>query len=100
MAEGYTNMTVTELTAAIIPYIENKGYSQSYISGFYLIWKKLNEYCAEKGITEFSTEVGKQFVQECYGTEPGEILRKHSRVHRAMDMLSDFQHFGTVMLKR
>lgn len=27
-------------------------------------------------------------------------MRKHSRVHRAMDMLSDFQHFGTVMLKR
>lgn len=100
MTTEYRNMTVSELTAAIIPYIESKHYSQSYIAGFYLIWKRLNEYCAEKGITKFSTEVGKQFIQECYGTKPEEILRKHSRVHRAMDMLSDFQHFGTVMLKR
>lgn len=100
MTTEYRNMTVSELTAAIIPYIESKHYSQSYIAGFYLIWKRLNEYCAGKGITEFTTEVGKQFIQECYGTKPDEILRKHSRVHRAMDMLSDFQHFGTVMLKR
>lgn len=100
MTTEYRNMTVSELTEAIIPYIESKHYSQSYIAGFYLIWKRLNEYCAGKGITEFTTEVGKQFIQECYGTKPDEILRKHSRVHRAMDMLSDFQHFGTVMLKR
>lgn len=100
MTTEYRNMTVSELTTAIIPYIESKHYSQSYIAGFYLIWKRLNEYCAGKGITEFTTEVGKQFIQECYGTKPDEILRKHSRVHRAMDMLSDFQHFGTVMLKR
>lgn len=37
MTTEYRNMTVSELTVAIIPYIESKHYSQSYISGFYLI---------------------------------------------------------------
>lgn len=37
---------------------------------------------------------------ERYGVISRENYRKHSRLFRTMDMLSDFQHFGTVMIKR
>lgn len=102
MAEKQNEMTVTELTAAIVPYIVSKNYSPSYIEGLQLILSRLNTYCAEKGITEFSTEVGQQFMREKYGVlslDPKDN-RKHSRLFRTMDMLSDFQHSGTVMIKR
>lgn len=102
MAEKQNGMTVTELTAAIVPYIVSKNYSPSYIEGFQLILSRLNTYCAEKGITEFSTEIGQQFMREKYGVvslDPKDN-KKHSRLFRTMDMLSDFQHSGTVMIKR
>lgn len=100
MTESQKEMTVPELTAAIIPYIESKNYSESYMKGFRLILTRLENYCAEKGITKFSTEVGQQFMLEKYGVISCENFRKHSRLIRTMDMLSDFQHSGTVMIKR
>lgn len=100
MTKANKDMTVSELTAAIIPYVEDKHYSKSYVSGLNLIWRRLEKYCTENGITKFSTEIGQQFVRDRYGTNQEEILRKYSHVCRAMDMLSDFQHFGTVMIKR
>lgn len=100
MAETQMEMTISELTAAIIPYIVSKNYSSSYIKGFKLILSRLEDYCAEKGITQFSTEVGQQFMLERYGVITRENCRKYSRLFRTMDMLSDFQHSGTVMIKR
>lgn len=100
MTESQMDMTVPELTEAIIPYIESKNYSESYMKGFRLILTRLENYCAEKGITKFSTEVGQQFILEKYGVISCENFRKHSRLIRTMDMLSDFQHSGTVMIKR
>lgn len=102
MAEEQKEMTVTELTAAIVPYIMGKNYSLSYVKGFQLILSRLEKYCTEKAITEFSTEVGQQFMREKYGVESLDPKgnRKYSRLFRTMDMLSDFQHSGTVMIKR
>ena len=37
---------------------------------------------------------------DCYGVQPGTVERRCSRKHRAMDLLSDYQHFGTVMIRR
>lgn len=102
MSETQKEMTVAELTEAIVPYIVSKNYSSSYIEGLQLILSRLNNYCAEKGITGFSTEVGQQFMREKYGVvslDPKDN-RRHSRLFRTMDMLSDFQHSGTVMIKR
>ncbi len=43
MAEIQMDMTIPELTAAIIPYIESKNYSQSYFKGFKLILSRLEK---------------------------------------------------------
>lgn len=58
MAEKQKEMTVTELTTAIVSYIVSKNYSPSYIDGLQLILSRLNTYCTEKGIIGFSTEIG------------------------------------------
>ena len=93
-------MMVFELTEAIIPFIESQGYSKGYLAGLRHAFNRLNQFCTENGETQFSTELGQRFLEECYGVKRGTISRAHSREHRAMDMLSDFQQFGVVMLRR
>ncbi len=100
MAFDTKTMTVGQLTEAVIPHIQSKNYSESYVDGFRLVFKRLTQYCEERGITQFTTEVGQQFLHERYGLQPGTVDGKLSRQIRAMDMLSDFQQFGVVMIRR
>ncbi len=100
MSTSTKQQTVFDLTEATLSHIGSKGYSESYVKGFRQIYSRLNKYCEEKNIQQFTTEMGQQFLYECYSIEPGTVIRKFSRQHRAMDMIADFQQFGTVMLKR
>ena len=100
LPEETQSMTVHQLTEAIIPHLISRQYSQSYVDGFKLIFERLNVYCDENGITEFTTELGQQFLSDRYGIQPGTTDRKFSRPHRAMDMLADFKLFGVVMTRR
>ena len=92
--------TVAELIEGVLPCITAKGYSDDYIDGFHRIFSHLLDYCDNKGEVFFSTELAQQFLYDRYGVKPGIIERRCSRVHRAMDLLSDYQHFGTVMIRR
>ena len=93
-------MTVFELVDNVIPCIKAKQYSENYISGFRQIFRRLKSYCEEHGEIYFNTNLAQQFLSECYGVQPGTVERRCSRAHRAMDLLSDYQHFGTVMIRR
>lgn len=93
-------MTVFELVDNVMPCIKAKQYSESYISGFRQIFSRLKSYCEEQGEMYFTTDLAQQFLTECYGVQTGTVERRCSRMHRAMDLLSDYQHFGTVMLRR
>ena len=93
-------MNVPQLTEAIVPFIKDRGYSDSYVDGLQKIYHHLNAYCTENDIERFSAEVGQNFLQDCYQLKPGTVEPRCSRQIRAMDMLSDFQHFGAVMTRR
>ena len=98
--EDSQKRTVTELVDGVLPCIIAKKYSDSYVQGFRFIFNQLKRYCKEHEEEYFSTELGQQFLLDRYGIQPGTILRKFSRQHRAMDLLADYQHFGTVMIRR
>ena len=93
-------LTVAELVDGVMPCIKAKQYSESYIKGFRQIFNRLLFYCEKHGEKYFSTELSQQFLLECYDVQPGTVEKRCSRIHRAMDLLSDYQHFGTVMLRR
>ena len=93
-------MTIFELVDNVMPCIKAKQYSESYINGFRQIFSRLKSYCEERGEKYFTTNLSQQFLSECYGVQPGTVERRCSRIHRAMDLLSDYQHFGTVMIRR
>lgn len=50
------NMTVLQLTEAVLPYIKAKNYSESYVKSFGNVFNCLNHYCTEHGITHFTTK--------------------------------------------
>ena len=69
------------------------------------VTKAAKDKISEKGKKEnekkyFTAELAQQFMLDCYGVQPGTVERRCSRVHRAMDLLSDYQHFNAVMLRR
>ena len=94
------SMTVSQLIDGVMPCIKAKQYSESYINGFYYVFNRLTSYCEEHGVQYYSTELAQQFLLDCYGVRPGTVEKRCSRAHRAMDLLSDYQHFGTVMIRR
>lgn len=97
---GEKQLSVADLVNGVMPCIEAKKYSDCYIDGLRKVFNRLISYCEEHGENYFSTELAQQFLLECYGVQPGTVERRCSRMHRAMDLLSDYQHFGTVMIRR
>ena len=98
--DGEQQLTVIDLVNGVLPCIEAKHYSDNYVNGFRGIFNRLTSFCANHGEVYFSAELAQQFLLECYGVQPGTVERRCSRAHRAMDLLSDYQHFGTVMIRR
>ena len=93
-------LTVSQLIDGVMPCIKAKQYSENYINGFYHVFNRLTSYCEEHSVQYYSTELAQQFLLDCYDVHPGTVERRCSRAHRAMDLLSDYQHFGTVMIRR
>lgn len=92
--------TIYELVENVMPCIAAKQYSSTYIKSFQLIFNRLLVYCEENNIEYFSAELVQQFLLDRYGVVPGTIESRYSRIHRAMDLLLDYHHFGTVMIRR
>ena len=85
-------LTVYELVERVIPCIIAKHYSENYIQGFRSTFRNLLAYCNKNEKKYFTAELAQQFMLDCYGVQPGTVERRCSRVHRAMDLLSDYQH--------
>lgn len=98
--ERKTQMTLVELIEAIIPLIEAKHYHRVYETELKRIFNKLAGYCRIHGEQYFSTALGQQYLLDRFGILPGTMKKHYDKERRAMDMLSDYQHFGTVMLRR
>lgn len=92
--------TVTQLTESIMPLIESKGYHSVYVQSIRCIFRHLLRFCEINGESRFRAELGQRFLEERYGVARGTKSRTQSKAHRAMDMLSAYQQFGTVMLRR
>ncbi len=98
--EEEKRFTVSELVDGVMPCIKAKRYSEVYINGFQQIFNRLLSYCEDHKEQYFSAELAQQFLLDCFRVQPGTVERRCSRAHRAMDLLSDYQHFGTVMIRR
>lgn len=100
MEKTTQQMTVAELTEAITPLLESKGYHSAYVQAMRCIFNQLLKFCDSNGEIRFSAELGQRFLEERYGVVRGTKSRTQSKAHRAIDMLLAYQQFGTIMLRR
>lgn len=66
MAVDTGTMTVFQLIEAILPYIEGRGYSKSYVDGIKEVFNNLNQYCVDHGYSEFNAEIAQKFLCDRY----------------------------------
>lgn len=76
-------------------HLEQRGYAQSSLRTYGGIYKRLKAYCASKGISVYTEDLGRQFMSDCYSAVLGEEDRLKN-ISRAIAMLSDFQRFGMI----
>lgn len=100
MVPNTRQMSVSELIEAIVPYIQKEQYSEGYIADLKLAFKQFEKYCTEREITKLTAEVVQHFLHDRYGLQPGTVNTNLSQKIRAMDMLTDFQHCGAIMIRR
>lgn len=94
------DLNLRGLIAATTDAIAAKNYCANYLVGIKRQFRYLQDFCETHSIDNFSTDVAEQFMLERYNVQPGEYNIKYSLAHRAMDMLSDYQQLGAVMIRR
>ena len=67
-------MSIPELIDAIVPYIRKEHYSDCYIRGLEQCFNQFEKYCAERKITQLTSEVTQQFLLDQYGLQPGTVI--------------------------
>lgn len=98
MSEGmvYQGNSIQELVSGLTEHLEQIGYRPSSLKTYGGILERLQDYCAARRGTEtFTMDLGREFVQDCYGAVLGERDRLQN-ISRAVHMLADFQRFGMV----
>lgn len=96
MKQQNVHQTVCQLRE----WLSREGYSEGYISRFNTTTKQLLRFMDSKGLTEFNTMVGMQFLQKRYHFMPESKLDSiNSARLRTMQMLSEFQLHGVPLLK-
>ncbi len=86
---------VRELVNNLKEYLSELSYSDSTISRYDSIWKRLIIYCDEHQYENFTMEIGRNFIFERFGAVLGEKDTSHN-LNRAIHILSDYQNFGIV----
>jgi len=97
----YAQKTISSLIEGATKELKLQNYSKESLRFYTVIWNQLKLYAAPKGITCFSTEFGYNFLEQHYGFVPVEKLDRNSAMRiRAINVLSDYQLHGTVLIKK
>ena len=91
----YRRKTIQELVSGLTEHLEQIGYRPSSLKTYGGILERLQDYCATRSTETFTMDLGREFVQDCYGAVLGERERLKN-ISRAVHMLADFQRFGMV----
>ena len=91
----FADKPVKELIAELNVHLKQIGYRPSSLKTYGGILNRLQDYCSTKSFDVFTMELGRNFIQDCYGAVLGERNR-FKNISRAIHMLADFQRFGMV----
>jgi len=95
-----TKMSAAELAAEVETHLAGRGYSAVYSARLGFVLQEIVRYCAEQDETNYSSELGQRFVERRIESPKRLGQARLSVIKRAVQMLSDYQQFGTVMIRR
>lgn len=99
MEQSTQQMTVFELTALTEAHILERGYRHHYTRAIFRVWRELEAFCEKNNEQHYRSEIGQRFLAERLSQKViGEAHR--SKINRAIQMLTDFQQIGTVIIRR
>ncbi|GHU79466.1 hypothetical protein FACS1894191_2320 [Clostridia bacterium] len=93
-------MSATELATAVETHLAAKGYSKTYRSSIGFVLREVVAYCAERDEMYYRNELGQQFLARRIKTTKRLGPDRLSVINRAVQMMSDYQQFGTIVIRR
>jgi site-specific recombinase XerD len=94
-SENARNESISKLIELLYVHLEELEYSEATIMTNKSILGRLKRYAESTDKTEFTIELGREFVQAEYGHMLGDRDCSHN-VNRAVHMLADFQRYGMI----
>lgn len=91
----YGRTPIPELIEMTLRHINERGYSPKTIENYRRVYDKMREYSLQTHTSFYNSEIGKEFIFNCYGMIIGN-KEQGKLVNRAVVMLSDFQRFGMI----
>jgi len=100
MGNADKSMTLTQLKKEMLSLFDSKGYCTAYRYRVSSVFYQLTKFCDGDGEVFFTKELGQAFMQKKYGVPPGTVAIAHRFVHRILDMMHDYQTFGSLVLRK
>ncbi|WP_373230612.1 tyrosine-type recombinase/integrase [Cohnella sp.] len=95
LSERVKSLKLPELIAELEKTLLSLNYRYGSMARFKSVWDPMLKYAEKKGVSYFSMEFARQFVQERFGFSIGE--KDHTgAVTRAVHVIADFQQYGMV----
>ena len=90
-----------QLVSKASSYLLSLSYSKLSVSRFESVWKDVYSYMRQRGIKYYKAETGTLYLLNRSGNIDYSLLSaKEKRYIRAVSVLSDFQHSGTIRRKK
>lgn len=100
MEDSTRQLTLNELKMEMLRLFDSKGYSQAYHYRVSSIFYQLIQFCDGNSEVFFSKGLGQEFMLKQYGVPPGAAAIRHRFTHRILDMMYDYQAFGSLVLRK
>lgn len=100
MENSNRRMTLNQLKEEMLDQFDSKGYCKAYHYRVSSVFYQLIRFCDGDGEVFFTRELGQAFMQKRYGVPIGTAAVNHRFIHRILDMMYDYQTFGSLVLRK
>ena len=90
-------LSARELVDEVRAITVSQGYSPKYLKALHSVFDKFEDYCEAKGISQYTAEIGEQFLIQNYGIEPGTTSSKATPAQRVIAVLTEYQLIGVIV---
>ena len=88
-------MTIEKIGSLLIKALENANYNESSISGYRGVLRRFNAFCIERGVTEYSSVIGREYANAVISPKTGKYSpQRHFTQMRFIRFLDSYVENG------